>query len=381
MALKISFEEVLLSSHEDDDQQELVRHVPSPQFVQCIANHPLRWGSVVHQALPSSQFLTSAHRPLRSAMGRRLLPEHREGVLDTMTAVQISPTGLPPYTETTKSGSSSAKALEDWHGNSPLNNILISRTFGSIKNRFTVDPNNHPPSCLLRAVSAREDSEELSKKLNPRTAGGTVELYVTYGRIDAEVCMLPLSESALCARNGFPCCPKSEDDKPPPCAMEGRVFAITTIGDVTVKGDAGELNACTARLIIQAYSTWGQVAVFIPRSFQGPLVASCFGTPRLSSTLAPLCTPIKEVGGAKRWFVGSLDEWLVDRGHGDDLTVRTDFGKVWVGYEGEEEEARKALRWGPVQWLAHIVPAVLILWFMRIVLAILLWFLHLVRII
>ncbi|KAJ7624885.1 hypothetical protein FB45DRAFT_1031005 [Roridomyces roridus] len=287
------------------------------------------------------------------------------------TTVEILPTGLPPYTETAEFGPSSATAMEDWHPNAPQNNILIARTFGSVKSRFTVDPNIHPPRSLLRAVSAWEKEDGNFK------TGDAVELDVGWGRIDAEVCVLPVSEGAVCEQNGYPCCPKKRGDHPPPCTIMSRLSVRTFIGDVTLKVDVGKLSPCTPRLNIYVMTVWGQVALFLPRSFHGPLVTSCSGTPRLSSTLARMSTPIKEVGREKRWFVGDVSAWRAGCEHGDNVTVGSSFGKVWVGYEGEEEEARRALRWGPVQWLAHIVPAVLTLWFLRIVLAILLWFMRL----
>jgi hypothetical protein len=39
--------------------------------------------------------------------------------------------------------------------------------------------------------------------------------------------------------------------------------------------------------------------------------------------------------------------------------VGTTFGSVWVGYIGEEEEAKRALRWGPLQWGVNIVLSLL----------------------
>ncbi|KAJ7624877.1 hypothetical protein FB45DRAFT_796863 [Roridomyces roridus] len=299
--------------------------------------------------------------------------------------------GLPPYTEIAESGasasgSSSAIAMEDWHTHAQ-NNILVSRNFRSITNtRFTVDPNMRPFDSLLRPVSSWEDEDRDGSSKTSKA----VELYVGCGQVDAEVCLLSVSESVarVCKQNGYPCCqppvrrPYSiREDPPPPCPMQSRVSAGTLTGDVTLKVDVGKLSPRTPRLHLRAYTSWGQVAVFLPRSFHGPLVTSCSGTPRLSSSLAPVCAPIKEVGSEKRWFVGNVDAWHAAGEHADEASVSSSFGKVWVGYEGEEEEARKALRWGAVQWIAHIVPVLVILGFMRMMLAFLLWFLRLVSII
>jgi len=84
---------------------------------------------------------------------------------------------------------------------------------------------------------------------------------------------------------------------------------------------------------------------------------SSLGTPTLSAELKRVCAPISEMGSARRWFVGDLGVWREQAEHGDEAVVGTTFGGVWVGYVGEEEEARRALQWGVMHWIVNIVLA------------------------
>ncbi|KAJ7612998.1 hypothetical protein FB45DRAFT_1112656 [Roridomyces roridus] len=303
------------------------------------------------------------------------MSDHKHSILPT--AVQTPASVLPPSTEIADESGTKASAMKDWYSDAQ-NNILVSRNFRSItKARFTVDPNIRTPVSLLGAVSSWEDgSGSRSSSSKPRNA---VELFVGWGRVDAVVCVLPVSESALCKAKGYPCFQPAEKRgfEMAPCAMLSPVSAGTFIGDVTIKVDTGTVGPQNARLRLKAYTYWGQVAVFLPRSFHGPLVTSCAGIPRLSSTLAPVCKPIKEVGRKRRWFVGDVDAWYAAQEHADGASVSSVFGTVWIGYEGEEEEAKKALRWSAVQWIVHIVVLVVTLRFMRMMLELLLWFVRL----
>ncbi|KAJ7601678.1 hypothetical protein FB45DRAFT_1074248 [Roridomyces roridus] len=307
------------------------------------------------------------------------MSDHKHSILPT--AVQTPASVLPPYTEIADESGTKASAMKDWYSDAQ-NNILVSRNFRSItKARFTVDPNIRTPVSLLGAVSSWEDgSGSRSSSSKPRNA---VELFVGWGRVDAVVCVLPVSESVLCKEKGYPCRqPVKKNyspypDPPPPCLRQSRLSAGSFIGDVTIKVDMGGFSPHTARLDLKTYTSWGQVAVFLPRSFHGPLVTSCAGIPRLSSTLAPLCTPIKEVGRNRHWFVGDVEAWHAAKQHADEASVSSVFGTVWIGYEGEEKEAKKALRWSAVQWIGHIVVLVVTLRFMRVMLELLLWFVRL----
>ncbi|KAJ7847267.1 hypothetical protein B0H14DRAFT_2583719 [Mycena olivaceomarginata] len=93
-----------------------------------------------------------------------------------------------------------------------------------------------------------------------------------------------------------------------------------------------------------------------PRICHGPLaITSSLGAPCLSPELKRARTPISDVGCGGRWFAGDLGMWHQRNGHDDKAIVSSSFGRVWVGYLGEEEEAKRALRWDTVQWGVNLV--------------------------
>jgi hypothetical protein len=50
-----------------------------------------------------------------------------------------------------------------------------------------------------------------------------------------------------------------------------------------------------------------------------------------------VCTPLSEVGGTKRWFVGNLAAWSANGERGDEVQVNVTFGSAWIGFVGEDE--------------------------------------------
>jgi hypothetical protein len=109
---------------------------------------------------------------------------------------------------------------------SPRNNVLISRNFGSVKKtRFIVNPNLNIPSSLLHP-------DPLHISIFPRSVQN-LELSVTFGSIDVDVEVLPLSQQ-----------PPYRDS---PAAARSSLFgavldknkvhlkAVTSTGDITVR--------------------------------------------------------------------------------------------------------------------------------------------------
>jgi hypothetical protein len=70
------------------------------------------------------------------------------------------------------------------------------------------------------------------------------------------------------------------------------------------------------------------------------------------------------VGSGKRWFVGDLGAWQEDP-YKDKARLGSMFGCVWVGYVGEEAEAKQALRWGMLQWAWAFMWALILLLVLR----------------
>jgi hypothetical protein len=71
------------------------------------------------------------------------------------------------------------------------------------------------------------------------------------------------------------------------------------------------------------------------------------------------------VGSGKRWFVGDLGAWQDDQDK-DKALLGSTFGCVWVGYVGEEAEAKHALRWGMLQWALALMWALILLLVLRV---------------
>ncbi|KAJ7751495.1 hypothetical protein DFH07DRAFT_774739 [Mycena maculata] len=276
--------------------------------------------------------------------------------------------GPPPYVPVPTSPEH--EPLPDW--SRPQNNILISRTFSALtKARFIVDPNLYVPDSLLTPPEWDPYIPIFGSKPKPN-----IQLAVTFGAIDAHIHVLPRNATVTRRHAYHAAFPldrlRGREASPEQSTLE----ASTTTGDITL-----HIEVPTASPIsVRASSTFGHICLYLPHTFHGPLtITSALGTPRLSAALGGVCTPISEVGNAKRWFVGDLGAWNEEKA--DQVLAGTTFGKVWIGYEGEEEEAKRALRWGALQWGVNIVVALLVLKILQWVFVFLVWVLALAGII
>ncbi|KAJ7889155.1 hypothetical protein B0H14DRAFT_3855856 [Mycena olivaceomarginata] len=115
-----------------------------------------------------------------------------------------------------------------------------------------------------------------------------------------------------------------------------------------------------------------------PRICHGPLaITSSLGAPCLSPELKRARTPISNVGCGGRWFAGDLGMWHQRNGHDDKAIVSSSFGRVWVGYLGEEEEAKGALRWDTLQWGVNLVQTLVLFFGYHLAVRFLFWILAL----
>ncbi|KAJ6526721.1 hypothetical protein B0H19DRAFT_544593 [Mycena capillaripes] len=290
------------------------------------------------------------------------------------TPVQMS--GPPAYSTIP----ASSAVLADWSAH-PQNHIHISRIFGDLRRtRFTVDPNLHVPSSLLTAPEW-EPSESYSFSLRARPKPN-LELAVTLGGIDADIHVLPFTGRPRLCPDGQ-CITESRllysrRSNSCQCPRYTALHANATTGNVTLHVEAPP----AAHFSVHASSIFGQICVFLPRNFHGPLtIMSSLGAPNLSAELRRACAPISETGSARRWFVGDLAAWRDCGEHGDEAMVGTRFGGVWVGYVGEEEEAKCALQWGALHLVVNVVLAFLLVIGLHWLFKVLCWVLALVGII
>ncbi|KAJ7466806.1 hypothetical protein B0H11DRAFT_55097 [Mycena galericulata] len=284
--------------------------------------------------------------------------------LHTPSPIEIS--RPPPYDP------ERALPSEDEWSARPQNYICISRTFGALTGtRFTIDPNLKVPKSLL---TPPEWNTYVSSWEKPKP---NIDLTVQFGTINTQISVLSLSGDASRCINGQ-CIDKSSsrtsylytDSSNTRCPRQTALEVTTTSGNITLRLDAPS----TAPIYARASSTFGQICVFLPRTFQGPFtITTSLGAPHLSPELMRVCAPLREVGSGKRWFVGDFSAWQARGQHADEAVIGTTWGGVWVGYEGEEKEAKAALRWGALQWGAHITLALLVAILLRLVVKLLLW--------
>ncbi|KAJ7487973.1 hypothetical protein FB451DRAFT_1126382 [Mycena latifolia] len=235
-----------------------------------------------------------------------------------------APSGPPPYDPAESDGLPAR----------PWNNILISRTFGALKDkRFTVDPNLHLPPSLV------QPERRIVAFPRPKP---NLELAVDFGAIDAKVEVLPLNENER-VDSGDAEGSWSRFDVDEASRDKVLLKASTTTGNITLRLHA----PATTPIALRAESTFGQVCIFLPRTLHGPLaISTSLRTARLSPELRRVCAPLSESGGTRRWFVGDLGAWST---RGDDVRLGSQFGLVWVGYVGEEKDAERVLRQDPVR--------------------------------
>ncbi|KAJ6472944.1 hypothetical protein C8R47DRAFT_1022736 [Mycena vitilis] len=250
--------------------------------------------------------------------------------LESLTKFQITgppPSGMPHSYQNSPT--------TDWSEHPQWNYIRISRTFGALRRcRYTVDPNLHVPSSLLGKPEWEPSECSVFSSLRSRP-DPNLELAVTFGHVDAEIHILPLSANARqCAIGECRTASRllySRRLDSCQCPRKSNLEFSTSTGNVTLRVEA----APTAHFSLRASSTFGHICIFLPRTFHGPLnVMSSLGAPKLSPELKRVCAPISEVGGARRWFVGNASVWRDHGEHGDEASagghhVRPGLGRVY----------------------------------------------------
>ncbi|KAJ6484495.1 hypothetical protein C8R47DRAFT_1017328 [Mycena vitilis] len=268
------------------------------------------------------------------------------------TGASIPPPVPPPY----ESGPVPSETIDDPDAGTspptftrPGNNIVVSRTFGAVKGvHFTVDPNIRLPKSLLRPAP-------LAAFPKPRP---NLELNVEFGGIDAEVDVLPLIGEVPPDENaGFETPMQKVDPR------KVRLKATTATGNITLHVNAPP----TAPISLHVSTSFGHVRVYLPRTMHGPLtLSSSLRSPLVSPSLRRACTPLREEGLNTYCFVGDIGAWTAKDEMGDEVKVYSEFGRVWVGYVGEDEHAAPVRRRGSVRMRLQLgsktLGAILLLW-------------------
>ncbi|KAJ6545879.1 hypothetical protein DFH09DRAFT_1367564 [Mycena vulgaris] len=227
----------------------------------------------------------------------------------------------------------------------PRNNVAISRMLGSLNGmRAVVDPNQHMP-----------------ESLRPKPFYGrpppNLELSVTFGAVDADIDVLPFAPDMVHVPRSRSYL--SSDNYRESKGPQVHLRSGTGTGNITLRIRAQP----GAPVYIDTNSTFGQTRIYLPRTFQGPLTIDSWArTPRLSAALMHASEPVSASGSVTRRFVGDVGAWTARGECGDQAVVETLYGAVWVGYEGEEDEGKRALGSVLVHWGVNVTAVIVLLW-------------------
>ncbi|KAJ4482611.1 hypothetical protein J3R30DRAFT_3261253, partial [Lentinula aciculospora] len=185
------------------------------------------------------------------------------------------------------------------------NNISISRPFGSIDCKYTIDP---------------------TLTLFPSSSRGTrirsnVKLRTNVGTINADLTLM--------------CGAKENTSTTLPRATLDISSKMGTV-DVTLRRpSASSFNLPIIRLF--ASSRTGSLSILIPTNFQGFMVAHTkLGRLTLSSSVQSSAVVLREDMKLKRVFIGDPVVMGDSRWKGDGIVLRTIMGSIEVGYADEE---------------------------------------------
>nr|GAT48624.1 predicted protein [Mycena chlorophos] len=177
----------------------------------------------------------------------------------------------------------------------PTNFVSISRRAGEIKETFVLDPTLQiPQSIASPAPAGRPHFEATSIMGEVKTTifvlGGTTQ---------------------------------------PDTIRKTRITTSSTMGETKLMLHAPSVRA---PLDISVRTSMGSAKVYLPRSFRGPLrISTTMGEVKLSKDLKDAGMKLGDGG----WFIGqwSQGEAEAKTWPGDEATVQTTFGDVFVGYE------------------------------------------------
>jgi hypothetical protein len=134
--------------------------------------------------------------------------------------------GPPPYGAVPSGQTTPSSTPAEWSAR-PQNHIHISRTFGAVnRRRFVVDPNVHVPASLLTPPTW--DTGHYISVYSLRKPKPNLDLGVTFGGIDADIKVLPVS--GHCAAQP-PSRTRLLDEG---CPRQSALEASTTTGNVSL---------------------------------------------------------------------------------------------------------------------------------------------------
>ncbi|KAJ6575973.1 hypothetical protein DFH09DRAFT_1150137 [Mycena vulgaris] len=186
----------------------------------------------------------------------------------------------------------------------PTNFLSMSRTNDSIKGTYVIDPRIKIPASVLPTLVPKE-SEATRRNVFLHTKNGTinVDLFIV-DDVDAK-------------------------------GNKVEMMLTSSNGTVTARIHAASSARTPFHLIAQ--SSNGDVTLYLPQSFRGPLtLRTRNGSIRISNALAATTTMFGEADHTRRCFVGDFSDWTEDiTWAGDEVHVESANGNVKLQYNAE----------------------------------------------
>ncbi|KAG5641917.1 hypothetical protein DXG03_003963 [Asterophora parasitica] len=196
----------------------------------------------------------------------------------------------------------------------PSNYVAISRSNGSIKGVWVLDPNLAIPATLLPPLSTNE-TEETRRHFNVSASNGV---------IDADITLAPL---------------RHEKDSQKPASRRTTIYAHASNGSVITK--LHDTSDPRSSFYLNISASNGSVHIHLPRSFHGLLVLKTWnGSVKFSpESLEPLTT-FSDVDKTRRCFIGDYSE-MTDEWQGDEVFVEARNGSVKLYYDDEAKKGER----------------------------------------
>ncbi|KXN82764.1 hypothetical protein AN958_02203 [Leucoagaricus sp. SymC.cos] len=209
----------------------------------------------------------------------------------------------PPTYASLQQATSSSQSLSAPGGN-PTNYFSMTRVHESIRETVIIDPALFIPAYLLPPL-AHDETPNSRRHLR---------LESTHGSISANVKIVPNFGGERC---------------------KVRMLMRSTHGGITARIQGKEPRH---PFQLVAHSANGNIALRLPRSFQGPIVISLrHGSVKFSDGIDQHLTTFGEANHVRHCFVGDFSRWADSRKDwsGDELIIEARHGGVRISYEDD----------------------------------------------
>ncbi|PPQ94403.1 hypothetical protein CVT25_002491 [Psilocybe cyanescens] len=232
-------------------------------------------------------------------------------------APEVNMEDPPPYVDSQEGSSTIQPPSRALPNIRPSNFVCLSRQNDSVKGSWIIDPTMVIPSAFLPSVP--EDETEQTRS--------NISLSSKNGAVSADIFVLPTS---------------NHTSLPITHRKQIIIRGASHNGSVTLKIHEIASEGKRLPMQIHGFSANGNINIYVPRSFQGPVsVKLRNGNLRFSETVKASVTQFSEMNGMQRSFIGDFDanaiqnagEWA-----GDTLSLESRNGSVKVYFDDEVDE-------------------------------------------